>query len=260
MSIESTEFDAEVSLLVEEVPKLDAAMKNIIALLSGKSTLKSDAIPALELLSCARVVLKALNAHELVDVVEWGGKHPQGEQTAMNRITQLTHYKVVRALRVKSQDMGGKPSKLFGKSFILWSGCWKEVRAACQQEQPSTVPDAVFGLFMDTLELSLGLSKEEQSGLVGRGEEEGEVEGSTDATIHAAGTAAGAAGSALDADTVLSRLVSHASLAASPSSSASRPIRPDSALLPSADDQDLVWASGTSTVVRHVMPCIAPIS
>ena len=239
---ESAEFDTEVALLVEELPKLDAAMKNIIALLSGKSTLTNEAIPALELLSCARVVLKALNAHELVDVVEWGAKHPQGEQTAMDRITQLTCYKVVRALRIKAQGMGGKPSKLFGKSFILWSGCWKEVRAACQQEQPGTVPDAVFSLFLDTLELSLGLSKEEQSGLVAGGE--GVGEGGTDATCTADGTAAGtAAGTAtrgLDVDTVLSGVVSHAGLTGASSSVDS------TGLLPSADDQDLVWAAGTS--------------
>jgi len=239
---ESAEFDTEVALLVEELPKLDAAMKNIIALLSGKSTLTNEAIPALELLSCARVVLKALNAHELVDVVEWGAKHPQGEQTAMDRITQLTCYKVVRALRIKAQGMGGKPSKLFGKSFILWSGCWKEVRAACQQEQPGTVPDAVFSLFLDTLELSLGLSKEEQSGLVAGGE--GVGEGGADATCTAAGTAGTstrAPQSALDVDvdTVLSGIASHAGLTGASNSVDS------TGLLPSAEDQDLVWAAGT---------------
>ena len=152
------DFDTEVSILVNELPKLDSAMKNMVALLSAKSILTNDSIPALELLNCARVILKCLNEHHMIDVVEWGSLYPQGPtQTAMERIAQLTQYKVARALRSKAQQMGGKPSKLFGKSFILWSGCWNDVRRRCESMPPAEVPDDVFNLFLDTLEASLGI-------------------------------------------------------------------------------------------------------
>ena len=162
----STEFDAEVQNLVDESPKLDAACKNLIALLSAKSMPTDEPVPITELLSCARVLLKQLNAHVLVDVVEWGSKHPQGEHTALERIDQLREYKVVHALRARVDQMKGKVSKLFGKSFILWSGCWKEVRAECEVNQPRDVPDDVFALFLDSFELSLGLHKSEESGRI----------------------------------------------------------------------------------------------
>lgn len=163
-NVPSADFDAEVQKLVDESPKLDSACKNLIALLSAKSLPTEEPVPTTELLSCARVLLKKLNAHIFVDVVEWGTKHPQGEQTALARINQLREYKVVSALRARVGQMSGKPSKLFGKSFILWSGCWKEVREECEANQPLDVPDNVYTLFLDSFELSLGLHESEQSG------------------------------------------------------------------------------------------------
>jgi len=214
---ESEGFDKEVQILVEESPKLDASMKNLLALLSAKSLELEDPIPLNELLSCARCVLKQLNAYELVDVVSFGSKHPQGAMTALDRIDQLRYYKVVLALWQKSKEMNAKVSKLFGKSFIKWSCCWKDIRLAIVNDSPQDVPDDVLQLFLDTFEISLELSVTEQSGLVETPDNGADIvpipnEQEQDAI-----------------NTVLR------SLAVNP--------KPVKKLSPSIDDKDLIWAA-----------------
>lgn len=233
------DFDAEVQLLVNEAPKLGDACKNLVAMLSAKSIPTEDPVPVTELLSCARVLLKQLNAHVLVDVVEWGSLHPQGELTAMQRIDQLREYKVVHALRAKAETMGGKVSKLFGKSFVLWSGCWKEVRQACStaEARPKDVADDVWAVFLDSFELSLGLSEAESSGMVCQNKGEASHAGA-DANAEAtaiAGTDGTTAEQQQDAvNSVLQALQLPGAAVTSPVA-----LRTLSA---SADDADLIWA------------------
>ena len=255
MSVEeNTQYDAEVKELVEEHPKLDAACKNLIALLSAKSAQTQDIIHPLELLQCARVLLKALNAHQLVDVVEWGSSHPQSqEQGALDRIQQLTQYKVVRALRIKANDMGGKVTKLFGKSFILWSGCWKQVRQAAMLDAPTTVADASFDLFLDTFEVSLDLSTEEQSGLVDKGRDDEPVvvdEHDENDKKHAVKTTSAASTSDFGetVDSVLHRMTTSTATATatgnSNNASLTCPLGASKRLIAStlSADKDLIWA------------------
>jgi hypothetical protein len=143
------QFDEEVRQLVDEEPKLDAACKNLIALISAKSAHTGDSIPPLELIQCARVLLKQLNAHELVDVVEWGSAHPQGaQQLALDRIQQITQYKVVRALKTK---YGGQDNQTFWEIIhsLEWvletgsPGCDERHASGCSGSYFYLVPGCV---------------------------------------------------------------------------------------------------------------------
>ena len=236
------DFDKEVRQLVDEVPNLGDACKNLVAMLSAKSMPTEEPVPVTELLSCARVLLKQINAHALVDVVEWGADHPQGELTAMQRIDQLREYKVVHALRAKAEKMGGRVSKLFGKSFILWSGCWKEVRHACMTPDacPAHVADDVWAVFLDCFELSLGLPPAEQSGLVQQEQQQEQIEGAGKGESPAEGKAAGVNAEQQEAvNSVLSALQREGKDASVLNTAEPASLRP---LRASADDGDLVWA------------------
>jgi hypothetical protein len=238
------DFDAEVQLLVNEVPKLGDACKNLVAMLSAKSIPTEDPVPVTELLSCARVLLKQLNAHVLVDVVEWGSLHPQGELTAMKRIDQLREYKVVHALRAKAETMGGKVSKLFGKSFVLWSGCWKEVRRACNtaEVRPKDVADDVWAVFLDSFELSLGLLEAESSGMVCQNKGEASNAGAgagADANTEATASEGTDGTTAEQQQNAVNSVLQALQL---PDAAVTSPVALRT-LRASADDGDLIWAA-----------------
>jgi hypothetical protein len=152
-----TEFvDPELEVLadlskevMEETPKLDAALKNLASILMGNSVTRSESDPGKprspnQVINSMKYLYKAINAQAFKESPQWGVDHPQGEeQSALDRIEQIKRYKVVKMLHsrvcgtdhdVQNNSKGkvGSPSpgKYFGKKFFTWAeGAFDEIKA-----------------------------------------------------------------------------------------------------------------------------------
>jgi len=132
---EFTEAQVEESgRLMEEVPRIEAALKNFLSLKMAEglappepgaeapASAASSPASNSSLQGCARVLLKGLNALELPPAPEWGKRHPQGkEELGLDFISRLGSYKVVQALWTKCLSAGQKPAKMLGKSSLRYA-------------------------------------------------------------------------------------------------------------------------------------------
>merc|ERR1719326_2310014 len=133
-TVEEREFtDAQVEesgRLMEEMPRIEAALKNYLSLkmaeglcppaeAAAEAPAPSSAASSAALQGCARVLLKTLNATQLPPAPEWSQRHPQGqEELGVDFITRLGNYKVVQVLWTKCLTAGQKPAKMLGKSSL----------------------------------------------------------------------------------------------------------------------------------------------
>eukprot|EP00933_Yihiella_yeosuensis_P039855 TRINITY_DN34028_c0_g1_i1.p1 TRINITY_DN34028_c0_g1~~TRINITY_DN34028_c0_g1_i1.p1 ORF type:complete len:266 (+),score=74.07 TRINITY_DN34028_c0_g1_i1:55-852(+) len=119
---------AEAQCLMDELPRIETALKNFLSLRMAESLAPkdvqagaegSDAPTAATLQGCARVLLKTLNALELPPVAEWSQRHGQGsDEGGVDYMTRLGSYKVVRSLWARSRSAGQKPAKMLGRKAL----------------------------------------------------------------------------------------------------------------------------------------------
>ena len=111
------EFDEEVKLAMEDMPKLDGALKNCASVLTATSLTRSETDPGvsrsqLEWISCMKIFYKAVNLQTFKESPQWGVEHPQGEdQSALDRVDQIRRYKVIKSLCDKVAASDAKPGK-----------------------------------------------------------------------------------------------------------------------------------------------------
>lgn len=129
------EFDEEVKMVAEELPKIDSALKNCASVLSAASLTRSESDPGtsrsqLEWINCMKIFYKAVNLQTFKESPQWGVEHPQGqEQSALDRVDQIKRYKVLKSLHDKVLGSDGKPGKYLGKKFFSWAeGTFEEVK------------------------------------------------------------------------------------------------------------------------------------
>ena len=129
------EFDEEVKLAMEDMPKLDGALKNCASVLTATSLTRSETDPGvsrsqLEWISCMKIFYKAVNLQTFKESPQWGVEHPQGEdQSALDRVDQIRRYKVIKSLCDKVAASDAKPGKYLGKKFFAWAdGTFEEVK------------------------------------------------------------------------------------------------------------------------------------
>jgi hypothetical protein len=123
------EMSEKCSSLMNEQPKIESAVKNLISvLLAENMTIASndferqEAMTPSAVIACARKIVKYINDYSLKDVVQWGVDHPQGsEETASDRIDSLANYKVAYFMWAKAKSKSGKLCKIFGFNLLLWS-------------------------------------------------------------------------------------------------------------------------------------------
>lgn len=160
-------------LLINDKPTIECALKNTVALISGKNMSRYDSDYAVEgsiddrlnklpvdvtveiAVSCARIIMKEFSLLKLPLIEEWILQHPQLEQqTGIARIEQIAQYKVAKLLHDRMKVENGKVCKLFGRLFVEWSGCCRGIVASdlCSSY---TYPE-VLELFMDLFTASLG--------------------------------------------------------------------------------------------------------
>lgn len=169
----SQELEAYRNSIVNDEPKIETSLKNLVSIILGRVMSPSterereleDRLGPAVVLSCARILLKTINAAQLIDTVVWGTKNPQGiAQLSLQRIEQLTRYNVIVDMHNRAVSKGGKTGKLFGKSFFTWCNNWDVIRAAAEDENLSTecyrrVPVDVLAYFLDFYGFSFGCKR-----------------------------------------------------------------------------------------------------
>jgi hypothetical protein len=148
-------LDAPFDRFAKEEPKIDAAIKNFMSVLLAEGLTTPDSSghdppatfqgptehagnenapssigrPAWSTRSTVqtaqvlgRTLSRCINSFQLPPSHIWGQIHPQGaEQTASDRIDEVSRYKVAFHLWQKSVETGAKPTRLFGAHFLLVS-------------------------------------------------------------------------------------------------------------------------------------------
>lgn len=148
--------------LGNEVPKVDTAIKNLIAKFLSTP---ENADFSTESFASARILLKEFNAMpgSLDNIIDWGSKNPQAEnQSAEDRLSDIAKYKAVLFVSSKIVSVH-KPSKVFGKSFFVWSKCWSMLKEnvltkGAETFTPGTVAHDIFLAF--TTEFSLAVEED----------------------------------------------------------------------------------------------------
>ena len=151
--------------LIDEQPKISAAVKNLMAMLLARHTTDPAAhllfndgatFTPVAALACGRALLKAVDACALPSPADQAAAQPQGGgQSADARLTELIRYKCLHHLHTRALASGGRTCSLFGRRFFAWSGCWPRVQAACRRDRPAAVPDDVLAYFLGEFERSL---------------------------------------------------------------------------------------------------------
>lgn len=175
----------EVDRLMEETPRIDAALKTYLSLLmaqglvsstnpagaaSSGSTLSGSAA-ALAWQACARTLFRKLNDLALVPAPEWGLSHPQRDDEAgMNYIARLGQYRVVHALWEKCRQANQKPTKCLGRSVLRV--VYPDVAAALLNDlkgasQEAKVPEEFLRLFVEGFGRTLEPLADDASSLEG---------------------------------------------------------------------------------------------
>lgn len=144
--------------IIDEVPKIETALKNFMSILLAQSAtgntqahrdqednfvpLTSDSV-----LRSVRLIIKKINSWMLPDIVQWGFSNPQSEaEAALKRLDTLTRYKVLSSLHGLAIQKGAKPAKLFGLKYFLWSHVWPSLRDSILSDyssasSPEVLPD-----------------------------------------------------------------------------------------------------------------------
>ena len=149
---------AAMEALKDEQPRISDAMKNFCSVLAAtdlvtpKTPSAANAGPNAtkgeqqrphdfkQLIGIAKVVLQAINAHELLAPDAWAQRHPQGDdESGAARIEALTAYKACSALRAHAASALGtsapKLTKLLGRGYLRATRCWTDgVHAAAAAE------------------------------------------------------------------------------------------------------------------------------
>jgi hypothetical protein len=146
------------SQLLSETPKLDAAVKNLLAVRLGKhQALKlankvhvlgesgvevrqelEDLEPA-KLQRLCGMLLRHLNSHELEDPVSWAARSGQRDgQSGLARMDEIARYKVLHMTWTRAREpthgAGGKPARALGRSALehVWPAIHPKVLAEAE--------------------------------------------------------------------------------------------------------------------------------
>ena len=157
-----TDFVERVEQVVSEVPKLDAACKNLCSALIAESSTMSETDQMgprrteLQWINAMKLFYRAVQSYELLDSPQYGIKYPQKkDQTALDRIEQLTRYNVIKACHDKVRRSGNKPGKYFGKKYFTWApGTLEEIRCRAKLQQTNE-QQLVLDDFVDAFASSL---------------------------------------------------------------------------------------------------------
>mmetsp|Transcript_20145 Transcript_20145/g.35805 ORF Transcript_20145/g.35805 Transcript_20145/m.35805 type:complete len:254 (-) Transcript_20145:42-803(-) len=132
--------------LLQEQPKVGAAMKNLMAVQLGRiqaNQMQSkvhvigedgvevredlDDLDVMVLQKLCALVLRTINSFDLASPSDWAEANPQGEnQNGLDRMDQIAQYKVVHMVWSKAKSNDAKVTKQIGSSALRL--CWPQLR------------------------------------------------------------------------------------------------------------------------------------
>jgi len=144
-------FDEVASELMKETPKISEAAKNLLSEVIANCAVKKVDFDPVEALGTVQLVLKGIRSMPLLEPSEWIRKNPQeDEQSGLERMEQVTRYKVSYALWKRSTSSGQSPSKLLGRSFL--QVVWPQVRQYVEKKHPqNSTTETILEAFQSSL-------------------------------------------------------------------------------------------------------------
>jgi hypothetical protein len=179
---ESQVMDLWIQAIRADSPKIDQAVKNLLAVLLSKpaptgssSLLNHQSTEEVEeylfptqALESARLFLRTLQEHPLQIYDEFCRQVPQTDsQSAIDRLDQVCKYKAVLAVREYVLQEGGKVSKTFGRDYFLSTGQWDSLKQAVRDSfssltsAKSTLTEGELDIFLRLFEKSIFAKGEE---------------------------------------------------------------------------------------------------
>ena len=158
---EETQVEAFSELaeeLLTDTPKLATIMKNYVATVVGQSLVNDEVVKLDHATTMAREVLKALTLLDLPPAPEWGSleSNKQGpEQSGLDRVNQLSRYKVARMLHSRVIKTKAKISNTFGLKFLICTRSWITLKNLCESKLPKGVDEELWRSLFDNFELAL---------------------------------------------------------------------------------------------------------
>lgn len=161
---------AHMACLLDDAPKLQVALKNLMAVLLGSDASRRSAddavdgkvtdIKAFDLLVCSKTLVKVLSDVSLAEAPQWGAENPQGDnQSFSDRITEISQYKAALVFFKRAKASGAGISKSVGRKFIQQTKCMTQLRTGVKISLCSKIEEDIIDLFLDTFESSIaGLS------------------------------------------------------------------------------------------------------
>ena len=142
--------------LMEQKPKIDVALKNLIAYYLGHQQTQggrdvSTLMPTV--LKVVQTLSKAIQSMDLIPPQQWTASIPQGDESATERLDSIAKYKVIYTMRNKVVGTGNKVTKTF--SYDYFSGAkylWEKLKENVLADLSSS-PPAVMEIAEELLEL-----------------------------------------------------------------------------------------------------------
>ena len=114
---------------------------------------------------CGKLLLQAIQAHDLPSINDFVLQYPQlDEQTGVDRLDMLCKYKAVYGLHASAKKAGGRVSRLFGRSYFLWSRCWPQIRAntILLIQTVANIDEADVNIILNVYERTINTSTDDQ--------------------------------------------------------------------------------------------------
>jgi len=148
---DSKHFDEVANRLMEELPKIKDAAKNLLSEQLARQAVAEQRVDANELLPAIQKVLKAIKSVPLLEPTEWGRRNPQEpNESGVDRIEKLVTYKAAFMLWKRAKSAGASPSALLGRSFLVT--IWPQVKDEIgKSESPSPALELVVKAFEESL-------------------------------------------------------------------------------------------------------------
>ncbi len=150
-------MDGWLLKLQSELPKIDSAIKNLLAILMAQQPVEGEhyIVPS-KAMECGKHILRHLQTYPLLSIDEYCVKFPQSEtQSANDRLDEICHYKALYCLREHCTKAGTKVSKTFGRSYFIHTKQWESFKSALLDHLPPKLLLEELQLFLKLFENSI---------------------------------------------------------------------------------------------------------
>lgn len=155
-----------VTELLDDAPKLQVALKNLMAVLLGSDASRRTAddeldgkvtdIKAFDLLICSKTLIKCVSELSFAEAPQWGVEHPQREdQNFSDRIAEISQYKAALLFFSRAKTSESGISKIVGRKFLQRTKCMPAIRLNVKEKLASKVEDDIIELFLNTFDDSV---------------------------------------------------------------------------------------------------------